>query len=74
MSDNKQLQVKIEVAKRLVEAAENELEALMRELPLAEPRANKTAVSDVMQSAFEKLRAAKTAVSQLEELVSIDGG
>lgn len=68
-NDRKLLLDKIEAAKRYLNAAELELDGLMGEIP-AEPRAQKTTVSQVVQSMFEKLREAKSDVSQLETLLS----
>jgi hypothetical protein len=64
-----QLMDKIAAAKQLVDSAGSELDALLLEIP-AEPRAQKMAVSEVVQSAFDKLRAARSDVSRLEELLT----
>ena len=69
MSKRDNLLSKIDAAKRHVTAAEEELDKLMSELR-AEPRAEKTTVSEVMQSTFDKLRAAKSDVATLEQLLS----
>lgn len=68
-SNQQQLMNKIATAKELVSSAESELDALLLEIRL-EPRARKMAVSNVVQSAFDKLRAAKSDVARLEELLS----
>jgi hypothetical protein len=67
-SKNKVLLSKIAAAKRHVSAAEAELDKLMREIR-AEPRARKTTISQVMQSTFDKLQAAKSDVATLEKLL-----
>jgi hypothetical protein len=66
--DKEHLLGRIEAAKRYVNAAELELDNLMREIR-AEPRAQKVTASAVMQDAFEKLRAAKVDVLELEKMV-----
>jgi tRNA C32,U32 (ribose-2'-O)-methylase TrmJ len=68
MSKKNLLLTKIEAAKHHVSAAEAELDKLMAEIR-AEPRAHKTTVSEVMQSTFDKLRAAKSDVAALEKLL-----
>ena len=66
--DTQVLSSKIQAAKHHVGAAEAELDKLMREVQV-EPRSQKTTISEVMQSAFEKLRAAKASVAELEALL-----
>lgn len=60
---------KIAAAKLHVGAAETELEQMMRAIT-PDARSQKITVTEVMQSAFEKLREAKSSVLQLEEILS----
>lgn len=73
MPEKRGLSEKIEAAKRHVAAAEAELDQLMKEVRV-EPRSRKMTVSDVMQSAFDKLRAARSDVATLELLLSTSDG
>jgi ElaB/YqjD/DUF883 family membrane-anchored ribosome-binding protein len=66
---NKELMLaKIDRAKEDVTQAASELERLMRELSDT-PRAEKTTVSRVMEDAFSKLRAARSDLADLENLI-----
>ena len=56
---------KLEAAKRDVEAAEGQLEALLSEILVA-PRAEKTAVSRVVENALQRLRAARSSLVEAE--------
>lgn len=69
MTDKNQLLEKIIAAKDHVGAAEKELDKLMSELQ-PETRAEKTTLSEVLQSVFSKLRAAKSDVVELEKLLA----
>ena len=60
---------KIDTAKSEVAAAETQLEQLLKEISVA-PRAEKMTVSRVVEDAFSKLRAAKSDLQLLEELLA----
>lgn len=66
------LSSKVEAAKRNVIDAEADLERLLSELR-AVARAEKTTISEVLESAFNKLRAARRELEALEQLVANDG-
>lgn len=66
--NKKQLLTKIEAAKVHVNAAEAELDQMMADLR-AQPRSQKTTVSEIMQSTFDKLRSAQSDVATLERLL-----
>ena len=59
---------KINTAKAEVDAAEGQLEQVMKEINVA-PRAQKTTVSKVVEEAFSKLRAAKSDLDVLEQML-----
>lgn len=67
----KNLLEKITAAKREITDAESNLEQALAEIQVA-PRADKMAVSEVVQEAFTKLRAARTNLIDLEGLVLSD--
>lgn len=69
MTDKQLLIDKIERARNEVVSAESDLERLLGALE-AVPRAQKTAVSQVVEEAFKKLRAAKTDLVDLQTLVT----
>jgi hypothetical protein len=52
-----------------VTAAEDELARMLREMEVL-PRAEKTAISRVIEEAFTKLRSTKADLAQLEKLIS----
>jgi hypothetical protein len=56
-------------AKRDILDAEANLEKVLREIQIA-PRAEKTTVSQVVQDAFAKVRAVRTALTDLEKLAT----
>lgn len=62
---------KIETAKREIAQAEVDLDKALREIVSA-PRAEKTAVSEVVKAAFTNLRTARVTLGELEEIVSTD--
>lgn len=62
---------KLDRAQRDVEAAENDLARVLADLTQA-PRAEKTTVSQVIEDAFGKLRAAKSALSDVQDIVAAD--
>lgn len=66
--NKKALLDKLQAAKTEMNAAEADLEKLLREIRVA-PRAEKTTMSDVVQKAFAELRSAKARLLELEELV-----
>jgi chaperonin cofactor prefoldin len=63
--DKSKLLEKISRARSEISTAEGELEDVMRELEVL-PRAEKTTVTKTMGDAFEKLRAAKANLIDLE--------
>jgi hypothetical protein len=63
-----ELREKIEAALAEVCAAEESLERALRELDTAQ-RADKVVVTDVVRSAFTRLRTAREALASLHELV-----
>ncbi|WP_437965023.1 hypothetical protein WMF04_35965 [Sorangium sp. So ce260] len=62
---------KITAAKQEITDAETNLEKALGEIEIA-PRADKMAVSEVVQEAFTKLRAARTNLVELEGIVMRD--
>ena len=56
---------KIESAQRDIAAAQDELENALRDIQLA-PRAEKTTISKVLETAFAKVKAARVNLSDLE--------
>lgn len=67
----KNLLEKITAAKQEITDAETNLEKALGEIQVA-PRADKMAVSEVVQEAFTKLRAARTNLVELEGIVMRD--
>jgi hypothetical protein len=70
-TDRALLASKVEAAKRNVIEAEADLERLLSELR-AMARAEKTTISAALESAFTKLRAARSDLEALEQLVASD--
>jgi len=66
--DKVRIKTKLEDANRLLAIAEEELETGMRAL-LSERGDEKTLVAKVLADAFEKLRAARRDVAELERLL-----
>jgi hypothetical protein len=62
---------KIVAAKTEMTAAETDLDKVLREIRMA-PRAEKTAISEVVQKAFAELRAARIKLVELEEELSAE--
>jgi hypothetical protein len=62
---------KIESARHDIEAAETDLESALRDMRVM-PRAEKTTISKVLEDAFAKVKATRTLLTDLEELVSGD--
>jgi hypothetical protein len=62
---------KVQAAKTELTEAEVDMEKLLRELR-AKARAEKTTISEVLQTAFNKLRSARRNVEALEELIATD--
>ena len=63
------IRTSIEVARTELAEAEVELEKAMRAIRVA-PRAEKTTISELLEAAFLKLRAARAALEQLETMLS----
>lgn len=63
--DRKLLASKIDVAKLEVSSAEADIEKLMADLRVM-PRAEKTTISAVLETSFDKLRRARLALEALE--------
>lgn len=59
---------KLEAAKRDIAQAEQDLEKALREVQVA-PRAEKLAISKVLDDAFVKLKAARTQLTDIETLL-----
>ena len=66
--DKALIQAKIDKAKARLSRAEEELEVAMRALQ-GGPRAEKVKVSDLIKDAFDELRAARTDLAGLDELL-----
>lgn len=60
---------KIRAAKAEITAAEQTLETVIRDIAVAK-RAEKTTITDAVQAAFDKLRAALAHLSELEASLS----
>jgi hypothetical protein len=71
MSD-KSILDEIRVAKDRVADAENDLARLLKEIEVS-PRAEKTTITEALQSAFQKLRDARERLGTLETLVRAKG-
>jgi hypothetical protein len=69
MKDPNLLLEKLAQAKHDVSAAEVDLERLLAALEVT-PRAEKTTVSQVIEDAFTKLRAARVDLADLEKLIA----
>lgn len=67
--DKKLLLANVRSAKSEVAEAEVQLESLLRELERS-VRAEKTTISKALESAFDKLRAARKHLGNLEDLAS----
>jgi hypothetical protein len=70
---NPTLQEKIDAAKTEIALAESELEMVLTQIRSA-PRAEKTNVSEVVESAFQRLRKARQALVEFEVLLASIGG
>jgi hypothetical protein len=66
---NATLLEKIDAAKKEIALAESELELVLTQIRAA-PRAEKTNVSEVVESAFQRLRNARRALVELEVLLA----
>jgi hypothetical protein len=62
---------KVQAAKTELTKAEADIEKLLRELRV-KARAEKTTISEVLQTAFNKLRSARRNVEALEEIIATD--
>ncbi|WP_437303692.1 hypothetical protein [Sorangium sp. So ce388] len=71
MQKKKTLLEKVAAAKQEIADAESNLEQALGAIQVA-PRADKMAVSEVVQEAFTKLRAARTNLTELEGIVLAD--
>jgi hypothetical protein len=72
LSKNDLILKKVEAAKREVAEAEAELEVALRDMDVL-PRAEKRTINQVLQDAFEKIRSARTTLSDLENIVVSEG-
>ncbi len=63
-----ELREKLDAALQEVTAAEAALEGLLRELQVA-PRAEKVTVTQIVETAFRRLRTAREQLAKLHELV-----
>ncbi len=70
--DPKEISGKIDIALAEVDAAETALAMLLLELRRA-PRAEKVTVTEVIESAFARLRAARQELARLHDLVADEG-
>lgn len=61
----------LRVAKTCVDDAESDLARLLNEIEVA-PRAEKTAISEALRQAFQKLRDARAHLGKLEKLLGAD--
>ena len=61
----------LEAAKRELSGAEVEIERLLREIPSV-ARAEKTTIPQAIESAFSKLRSARSKLDELEKLVAAE--
>ncbi len=61
----------LQVAKTCVDEAEADLARLLHEIEIA-PRAEKTAISEGLRQAFQKLRDARNHLGKLETLIRTD--
>jgi hypothetical protein len=66
---NQMIMEEIRAAKSDVTDAEDDLTKLLSEIQVA-PRAEKTTISKAVESAFDKLRAAREHLGTLERLIS----
>jgi tRNA C32,U32 (ribose-2'-O)-methylase TrmJ len=58
----------VTTSRQEIEDAERHLSSVLQALGAA-PRAQKTTISGVVQTAFERLRAARTSLEELEKLI-----
>lgn len=65
------LTAKLESAKLAIATAEADLEVAMGELRAA-PRWEKVRISDVLEAAFDELRAAKSELARIESMIAED--
>ena len=74
MTDDDRTALKeLQVAKTCVDEAETDLAKLLNELEVT-PRAEKTAISNALRQAFQKLRDAREHLGKLEALIRTDEG
>jgi tRNA C32,U32 (ribose-2'-O)-methylase TrmJ len=72
--DNKKLLLKnVTTSKQEIEDAERHLSKVLQDLGAA-PRAQKTTISGVVQTAFDRLRSARESLDQLEKLIKGGAG
>jgi tRNA C32,U32 (ribose-2'-O)-methylase TrmJ len=75
-SDDKQQKLllkSVSTSKQEIEDAERHLSKVLHDLGAA-PRAQKTTISGVVQTAFDRLRAARESLDKLETLIKGDPG
>lgn len=70
---NAAIVAEMEAAARDIAAAEEDLGRVLREIKVA-PRAEKTTVTEVVESAFTTLRAARARLARLEEALRCEEG
>jgi hypothetical protein len=68
---NDSLRARIETATREMARAESELTRVLREMR-GGPRAEKTTVTAVVETALDKLKAARVTVAELERILASD--
>jgi hypothetical protein len=68
---NDVIRARIEAATREMALAEGELGRVLKEMRIG-PRAEKTTVTSVVETALEKLKAARMTVAELEKLLASD--
>ncbi|HEY3816065.1 MAG TPA: hypothetical protein VGL81_02785 [Polyangiaceae bacterium] len=72
-SKQKLLLKNVSTSKQEIEDAERHLSKVLQDLG-AKPRAQKTTISGVVQTAFERLRAARESLDELEKLIKRSAG
>jgi acyl-CoA reductase-like NAD-dependent aldehyde dehydrogenase len=67
------LAAKLQSARSAIAKAEEELESAISEIQAA-PRWEKVRISEVLESAFEELRRARTELARIESMIGEDAG
>jgi hypothetical protein len=73
MMKKREALAKLEIAKRDLSVAEADLLRVLGDIQTA-PRAEKTAITEIVSDAFAKVKAARAILGDLEALVSEDDG